>query len=766
MADNTPNFDAMTPEEIMAWMESLAKRQGAAEGFTTAADVEIPEIDPDSVVIDEPGYVPSEGKDRGKRIGPVIPSKPAATTSPPPPAPEPIAAKPAQPEPEPEPIAAEQTSIFDDLEAEPELGEIPDWLSDMKPTEPEPVAAPVASTPAPPPPPAAPAPEPELGGLSWLESLAVDAGASTGMPELDLSSLASEITGTPAPSSEPVANPIDWLESLAQTPPELEPEPEPALADPVDWLETLAQGQGSETVAAPEPAASGENPINWLESLAKRQGAREEELTTTADAELPSASSASSSAPGYSEYTYDTPGIAKPPAPVESTPQDPAAWLDSLATQAFESNQPRSAAFTPSEPEASNQMSDDEIQQALKRGEIVPHDQMEAWMQRQLQEGARRPEPEELAGDYDPDAPPIKAELPDWLIEQVGAPTSFEEPDEANPFIPIPQTPALIEDIVEPPAVADMPDWLRDDEPPADELDSIFATPQQENWNETVGFTQSSAVAKAPVDLDPNDPWVEALEMEYAQSHGEQPPTPAAPVAPPAAQVLPVDASLQDAALPAETQLPAGQIEPVPAWLTDSEPVEAALTETVFSEPDLVADMPDWLKDDFEDSQPVTPISGDVPDWLADVEIEPDEIPDWLKQSITSTSDQPAIVISEPPPPAAITAPPAPPPPAAIAPVRASPAPVPVSAQNIDVGTTLSTARSFAAANNVEGSLASYESLIRANAALDDVTDDLAKMADKIKTSAPINRVLGDALMRQGKLQAALDTYRKALNQL
>jgi hypothetical protein len=33
---------AMTPEEIMAWMESLAKRQGAdSSGFTTAADVEI-----------------------------------------------------------------------------------------------------------------------------------------------------------------------------------------------------------------------------------------------------------------------------------------------------------------------------------------------------------------------------------------------------------------------------------------------------------------------------------------------------------------------------------------------------------------------------------------------------------------------------------------------------------------------------------------------------------------------------------------------------
>ena len=59
-SDNTPNFDNMTPEEIMAWMESLAKRQGADEGFTTAADVDVPEIDPNSVVREtEAGFISS-----------------------------------------------------------------------------------------------------------------------------------------------------------------------------------------------------------------------------------------------------------------------------------------------------------------------------------------------------------------------------------------------------------------------------------------------------------------------------------------------------------------------------------------------------------------------------------------------------------------------------------------------------------------------------------------------------------------------------------
>ena len=56
--DNMPDFDSMTPEEMMAWMEALAKRQGATEGLVTAGDMDVPEIDPDSVAIDEPGYIP------------------------------------------------------------------------------------------------------------------------------------------------------------------------------------------------------------------------------------------------------------------------------------------------------------------------------------------------------------------------------------------------------------------------------------------------------------------------------------------------------------------------------------------------------------------------------------------------------------------------------------------------------------------------------------------------------------------------------------
>ena len=140
-----PDFENMSPEEIMAWMETLAKRQGATEGFTTEADLDIPEIDPDTAVIDEPGYVPySESRASGPADDTVVtlPAVPVPPTRPPVPPPEP-------------PPAA---------------------VPPVRPAAPPPVARPVTpawSTPraAEPPPPPRPAPEPQ-GSLAWLESLA------------------------------------------------------------------------------------------------------------------------------------------------------------------------------------------------------------------------------------------------------------------------------------------------------------------------------------------------------------------------------------------------------------------------------------------------------------------------------------------------------------------------------------------------------------------------------------------------------------------
>lgn len=704
MSDNTPNFDAMTPEEIMAWMESLAKRQGASEGFTTAADLDVPEIDPSSVVIDEPGYVPPETSKSAKMGGKLPVSAPAAKPA--------AAPKPSERKPEPPAPAVAKPSA-------PPKSAVPVSPAAARPVEtpPKPVEQPKPAAaelplfealksvePAP------PLPKAEVASLSWLESLAAD--QSGGMPELDLSSLAADLTPT-APPPVPVTNPVDWLESLTQ-------------------------GQGAELPVATEPS----DPIDWLESLARRQGVRDEELTTSADIDIPLPADLQIDGPGYTDYAFDVPASkpAEPAQPVMSAPfagspeaetsHDPAAWLDALASASSIKHVPEAQA-----------MSDTEIQSALKRGEIIPQDQMEAWMNRQLEIGAQRPEPVMEQEE----APAIKAELPDWLLEQVGQPTQ-EEPQAVSS-----EKPALIEAILEPPPIAtsEIPDWLQDDEPESNELDSIFAiadVPPQENIQETLGFTPEAAA------MGQGDPWFEAFEQEYQEKRGGT-----IEAAPPVVSTPVTTSALEAATFEPETTLPEGIVEEVPDWLVGMVGEEA---EAIPAE-----DIPDWLKQDIGGVLPVEPepepaIVSSMPDWLADVDIAAEEIPDWLTQSITSEQ---AAVITPVPAAAVVPAPPTAPAPV---PARASPAPVPVQAAAIDIPGTLSRARSFASGNDLDNSLLHYEQLIRANAEIDSIVADVTALAEKFKNNAPVLRILGDGLMRQGKLQAALDTYRKALNQL
>ncbi|MBZ0277009.1 MAG: hypothetical protein K8I60_12740, partial [Anaerolineae bacterium] len=108
----------------------------------------------------------------------------------------------------------------------------------------------------------------------------------------------------------------------------------------------------------------------------------------------------------------------------------------------------------------------------------------------------------------------------------------------------------------------------------------------------------------------------------------------------------------------------------------------------------------------------------------------------------------------------------APKPAPAPAPRPASPAPVPAQSANIDVAATLGSARQKITGNDLDGGLGEYERLIRANAELPTVVGDLSRLVTQYKDNPAVYRVLGDGLMRQGQLQAALDIYRKALNQL
>lgn len=78
------------------------------------------------------------------------------------------------------------------------------------------------------------------------------------------------------------------------------------------------------------------------------------------------------------------------------------------------------------------------------------------------------------------------------------------------------------------------------------------------------------------------------------------------------------------------------------------------------------------------------------------------------------------------------------------------------------------TARGKVAEGKVQEALGDYETLLRANIGVDLVISDMQWLIEQAqhRDSPAVHRVLGDALMRQGQLQQALDVYRHALKLL
>ena len=80
----------------------------------------------------------------------------------------------------------------------------------------------------------------------------------------------------------------------------------------------------------------------------------------------------------------------------------------------------------------------------------------------------------------------------------------------------------------------------------------------------------------------------------------------------------------------------------------------------------------------------------------------------------------------------------------------------------------INSARGKVDANELPAALADYETLLRTSAGLDWVVNDMRGLIDqdRFRHNPSVHRVLGDALMRKGQLDAALDVYRHALTLL
>jgi hypothetical protein len=630
MADNTPDFENMSPEEIMKWMETLAVRQGATEGLTTSADDEIPVIDPTTVQIDEPGYVPYDTK-VGSSSKPVAPPEqpPARTVpSPTPPPPAHVVPPPAPPMQTPPPAEA----------------------------------APYAEQPA--------AQRPssiDQNALEWLNDF-------TSEQENSLFNL--DLTGSAVTEEALAADPMAWLNDLAAIAPET-----------------------VETPPAPPVELSGGDTMAWLEQLAREQGARPDEMTTDA------------SLPDFSKL-----GTALDVSPI----QDPSSFLESLASA--EGYDEEGVTATRRESAIASEADEiDQINQAISSGTVSP-EQMLKWQEAQMEKAMQIEDDDDLIDEYDPDAPAVPAELPAWLVDTLGMPPPVQAQTDNRPSLEslFPEMDTL------PSALPEIPI--------SPEMDALFPDALDMS-DEADDMTESEQIIQTE-----RDPWAEAFDDEYAQGEVDITRLPdwyEQNLKDPSRLAAVERLEQAGDALPVEDKLPAGQQQPTPEWMV----------ETV-SQPQIQA---------FE---PVASAVEDMPDWIKEAEaaVNINEIPAWLLETIQETSaPEPELmefIIDEPaPPPAPV-------------PVAVPAAPAPRPAAVAGDGISLAEARRLVQANDLISSLMHYEGLIRAQVNVDDVVDDLSSLSRQHRDNPLVFRILGDGLMRQGKLQQALDTYRQALNQL
>ncbi len=696
----------------LKWLESLAARQGAnPEEFVTSADLDVPEVT-DGVPLDEPGY--QDYDPYGSSDKPATPKH----------------ARPA-------PAAAE--------------------------------SSPPAAQ-------AAPASGEELNPLAWLESLARRQGAN---PEefVTQADLEVEIVDPDTVIDEPGYTPYDGSDRPARAAAPA-PAEEPRVAEEIRsdegvlspaeaaallGLETMDMAPplpAAEAVAEaePEPATAAQDdedvdPLAWLESLARRQGARSEELITGGTLDVPeTAADAVIDEPGYEDYSpfgtlaerADEDETPEPERPAAAVPagDDTLAWLEGLA------DEQAAPAAAGGDPLAG--LSDEEIELRAAAGELTAT-QMEAWLRRQAASLADV-HFEDEADLLDELTPPVPAEMPDWLQEAAPVDATGLPLPEVEEFAPEDEL------TLEP---AELPAWLHDsaDEAPAEAL----------------------AAAEPPVDYE--DSWAQALDSEYMTTQqlapDEEPEWYQAALHDPAREAE-LEAELAAAELeaedfePDEEPLPEPASAELPDWLRDAAPDEVAedvpdwLIEEVPGSELSAADLDEWLEDSELELE-----AAEIPDWLDEAaEAEPAELPGWLVEAAPDEALAQAETPAPPPAPA-----PAPEPARIPGPKRSLTPEIPagpayerfrrVLAENpADYAARLSLARALAADRNVNASLAQYEALVMAEAELDTLETDLAQVIQQQPALPRARRMLGDVLMRKGRLKDALETYRAALEQL
>ncbi|MEM9953026.1 MAG: hypothetical protein AAF846_15585 [Chloroflexota bacterium] len=825
-ADATPDFDNMSPEEMMEWMESLAKRQGAAEGFTTSASMDVAEVDENDERLAGMGeYKPfamsdeewarqqeREAAEKAERLAAMRELEAIAD------------GEPEYVDDEDDEYVYEDDEEYEYYEDDEEFFEVPEDSEEFINAVLEPDTDPEAEEELPsfedilPAQSMAEAESP----LDWLEGLSAGDDDAPNL-DLDLGGLG-DLASLGEASAEADDDPMAWLAGLSAN-------------DDDNGAPDLSALMSDDSDLDDVDDEMIEGSLKWMESLAAEEGAPSEELFTDANINIPMPDNVIDDGPGYEEFSFeeatgmvnDTDTIT-PLASMDEDEDDlvlenPESWLDDLATGASSNEIPDDIFAGVADNEIPDDLFDDEAFADVALDDVALDDEADFdniadTVKSQMDTGRLGDSPEDVDKffqsafakastrddvpdyiddeDYDEDDEEelaVAAEIPDWLQESMSSAPPAE--DDAEPKKATAEMMILDLGLEEADEDQEIPDWLQgnlDDDSNVIEDDLFLEEVVNENEEEADIVYEGDDLNLSSEDTQ--DTWVAAfsnedsqeLESWYNSAVAQLGDTSEAPAI--TDDALAGAITLEHADLPIESKLPEGSPQNVPTWLSDepsdvSVEVEAIQNDMSWLGDDFASDdseddvpafaftdsddanIPDWLQETVDDS--VT-AGEDLPDWLAgETDISTDEIPDWLRETMDEEEASIDEVLvddflsePEPEPLAPVASTPLP------APVQQSPAPVPVAASNVNAVEYLRSAKTKIDAGDIDGAVIDYEQVIRANKALSQVEKELTRLADdKQHAKNPaVNRVLGDVLMRQGKLQEALDTYRKALNML
>ncbi|MCP4540720.1 MAG: tetratricopeptide repeat protein [Chloroflexi bacterium] len=647
-------------------------------------------------------------------------------------------------------------------ETPPAPADIPDWMQEHAPSEDVDPVTPVA--------------EEEPATPDWLESEGVPSGDDalawleqlTAGKEDELQAQAqaeaearmAEIMGRPAPvvetaPEETIAPPVEEAhlapaEESDPVAPVVEEEPSTP-----DWLES-------------EGVPSGDDALAWLEQLA---AGKEDELQAQAQAEGEARMAEIMGRPAPIVETVPEETIAPPVEEAPPAPADIPDWMQELAPsqEAIQAAAvARELPTTPDRRDCDVVPSGDDALAWLEQLTEGKEDELEA--QAQAEGEARMAEimghpapvaetaPEETIAPPVEEAPPAPADIPDWMQEL--APSQ-----EAIPAAPIAK---------EEPTT---PDWLEDEGIPSGD-DALAWLEQLTEGKEDELQAQAQAEGKvrmAEIMGRPAPATVPVVEAAMEEI-----------VAPPVEEIV-----LAVEAAPIPDQLEDGQITAAPVeeafgWMAFS---ESQISPQAQAEAEAQAQMVEVI-------EPPAPIVETIPEEIPPVaEVVPEKITAPPVEETVPLAQVPEIektptpeVAFEPAPPlpvkdTAITPPPAveqtpniveaeAPTPPEPRPAKAPPSADPFAAERAylkkhprDYDAWMELARGLWQADMRAESLEAYGRLIRASKSLEHVIADLESYR-KQWPGVDVQQALGDAYMKNGRLQEALDIYKEAIRTL